>query len=131
MYDELVERLRAESYTLEELSIILPRAADAIEELQGRAKVLEKVADKWCEAVPKWIPVTERLPENEVTVLVVRKFLGIKDCPAKTYVETAEYCYGDWVSDSDEYKIARSKHTDPLYWMPLPEPPKEETHDNN
>ena len=79
----------------------------------------------------RWIPVTERLPENEVTVLVVRKFLGIKDCPAKTYVETAEYCYGDWVADSDEYKIARSKHTDPLYWMPLPEPPKEETHDNN
>ena len=83
------------------------------------------------DAVPAWIPVTERLPENEVTVLVVRKFLGIKDCPAKTYVETAEYCYGDWVADSDEYKIARSKHTDPLYWMPLPEPPKEETHDNN
>lgn len=33
LYDELVERLRAGSYTFEELSIILPRAADAIEEL--------------------------------------------------------------------------------------------------
>lgn len=74
---------------------------------------------------PRWIPVTERLPENEVNVLVVRRFLGVRDVPPSTYVEIAEYCYGDWIADSDEYKIARRRHTDPLYWMPLPEPPKE------
>ena len=47
MYDELVERLRAESYTLEELSIILPKAADAIEELMRRCELptLRVVAD--------------------------------------------------------------------------------------
>ena len=33
MYEELISRLRAGEYTLEELSIILPKAADAIEEL--------------------------------------------------------------------------------------------------
>jgi len=35
-YEELVERLRAGAYTVEELSIILPKAADAIEELQKK-----------------------------------------------------------------------------------------------
>lgn len=75
-----------------------------------------------------WIPVTERLPEEEESVFVVRKFLGVKgQVPPCTYTEIA-YRIGDrWVADSDEYKIARHRHTDPLYWMPLPEPPKEET----
>lgn len=36
MYDELVERLRSGRYTLEDLSIILPEAADAIEKLSKR-----------------------------------------------------------------------------------------------
>ena len=75
---------------------------------------------------PKWIPVTERLPEEEEAVFVVRKFLGVKgQVPPSTYTEVA-YRIGDrWVADSDEYKIARHRHTDPLFWMPLPQPPKE------
>ena len=77
---------------------------------------------------PKWIPVTERLPEEEESVFVVRKFLGVKgQVPPATYTEIAYRIRDRWVADSDEYKIARHRHTDPLYWMPLPEPPKEET----
>ena len=146
MYDELVKRLRCQLYGncpacvnwyTEEVEPNLWRArcaaidaADAIEELTAERD--EVNADSWKTAFEverdehRWIPVTERLPENEVPVLVVRRFLGVKDCPPKTYVEMAEYCYGDWVADSDEYKIARHRHTDPLFWMPLPEPPKEE-----
>ena len=45
MYNELVERLRAKSYTLEELSIILPKAADAIEKLTAEPKYS---FDEWC-----------------------------------------------------------------------------------
>lgn len=37
-YKELVERLRKGSYTLEELSNLLPSAADAIEELLPSAQ---------------------------------------------------------------------------------------------
>lgn len=37
-YKELVDRLREGSYTLEELSILLPSAADAIEELLPSAQ---------------------------------------------------------------------------------------------
>ena len=59
MYDELVKDLREnhDKYFARDM-----QAADVIKELQGKAKVLEKLADKWCEAAPKWIPVTERLP---------------------------------------------------------------------
>ena len=81
----------------------------------------------------KWIPCSERLPEEEIDVLVTRKFLGCKDSghgwnnhmPPKTYVEVAQYSCGEWEALSDEYKIARNRHTNPIAWMPLPEPYKE------
>lgn len=81
-------------------------------------------------AQPQWIPVTERLPEEETDVLVTRKFLGCKDgshgwnnhIPPTTYVEVAQYFDGEWTAFSDEYKVSRSRHTDPIAWMPLPTP---------
>ena len=141
MYDELVKRLRCQRFGncpncrmwyAEEVEPNLWRARcaaiDAADAIENTSKAYQMMAEAYEAEVTKsrWIPVTERLPENEVPVLVVRRFLGVKDCPPKTYVEMAEYCYGDWVADSDEYKIARHRHTDPLFWMPLPEPPKEE-----
>ena len=77
----------------------------------------------------RWIPCSERLPEQDTEVLVTRKFLGVKDpCGGwhahlrpETYVETARLLGKVWVSDSDEHKIAPSRHADPVAWMPLPE----------
>ena len=88
---------------------LMKQAADAIEELQGRAKVLEKVADKWCEAVPKWIPVTERLPEEDGCYLV-----AVKNDHQRRYSKTAWFSHGSWFARQDV-----------THWMPLPEPPKE------
>ncbi len=81
----------------------------------------------------QWIPCSERLPEEEEDVLVTRRFLGVKNCskrwndhiPPTTYVEVAQYFDGTWTALSDEYKIARNRHTDPIAWMPLPNPYKE------
>lgn len=81
-----------------------------------------------------WILCSEMLPEEETDVLVTRKFLGCKDgsngwnnhIPPTTYVEVAQYSNGEWTALSDEYKIARSRHTDPIAWKPLPDPLKGE-----
>ena len=86
-------------------------------------------------ALMSWIPCSERLPEEEIEVLVTRKFLGCKDgshgrnnhIPPSAYVEVAQYSYGEWEALSDEYKIARNRHTNPIAWMPLPTPYGKET----
>lgn len=48
MYDELIPRLRAGEYTLEELSIILPKAADAIEKLSQIETDLRDCRNELC-----------------------------------------------------------------------------------
>ena len=82
---------------------------------------------------PKWIPVTERLPEKDGKYLVFRKIHHISLCAVygfakdgrkvdeydfETKWENVWYCYdpeyGYYVIDSV------------THWMPLPEPPKEE-----
>lgn len=72
--------------------------------------------------VPKWIPVTERLPEKRKYVLVRYK---------NNDMAVACWFDGDedilfWRAMTDEGWCADCD-TDPTHWMPLPEPPKEET----
>ena len=95
---------------------------------------MDRLAIETVPSAQQWIPVSERLPDEETDVLVTRRFLGCKDgshgwnnhIPPKTYVEVAQYFDGEWTALSDEYKVARSRHTDPVAWMPLPEPWKGE-----
>jgi hypothetical protein len=74
-----------------------------------------------------WISVKDRMPEEEIDVLVARYWVDKKN-KQRCYVEIAQRLGEDWLSDSDEYKIGR--HYDPYAWMPLPEPPKEENSGN-
>lgn len=60
---------------------------------------------------PKWIPVTERLPEAVVDVLVIR----MGETPD---IEFMLYD-GTWVGDTPHSHQV-------THWMPLPEPPKGE-----
>jgi hypothetical protein len=94
MYDELVKRLREPCQY--ENCILCQQAADAIEELSK----------------PRWIPVTERLPELNV--------------PCLLYNRSQPTMVG-WRIDEKRFRIPGSFLPDhPTHWMPLPEPPNEE-----
>lgn len=130
MYEELVKELRVagdfvslSGYQRE----LMRKAADAIEERDKAATEWEILAESWQKAckglesrMPRWIPVTERLPEKRKYVLVRYKnndmavacwFDGDKDILFWRAMTDEGWC-----SDCD---------TDPTHWIPLPEPPKE------
>ena len=92
------------------------KAADLIEQQAARIKELETKA-------PRWIPVTERLPENGVPVLI--NYIGNSDGkyhPDATAVWTDYGCFW-WegsLEDCDAEVAVPITH-----WMPLPEAPKE------
>lgn len=96
--DELIKRLKECTAEQNGEKTLWHQAADAIEELSKR--------------VPKWIPVTERLPLLTTPVLVTD---GIE-------VDIA-WMYGvppRWITNYtaiDEDKLT--------HWMPLPQTPKE------
>ena len=136
MYDELVKRLRAQAVYLPEkfsknaeLLDVLMKAADAIEELSKH----------------RWIPVTERLPEESYDgfsddVLMLIEEPDGDEIWRNPYV--GYYLYdacsdetGWWVKMTcDCTKVGELKHGGKIYkaneyvthWMPLPEPPKED-----
>ena len=128
MYDNLIKRLRrCASYDPRFVIQDCEDAADAIEELQ-RSKCPhyirnvhdrgdDSLCDKWmCEvkSLPKWIPVTERLPEERGSYLIVEN--GI----------VQEAFYGkEWAGDNwtDPVEMYMTFH--PTHWMPLPELPKD------
>lgn len=62
----------------------------------------------------RWVPVTERMPENDETAICYMK-------DGKVLVLTWSYIDWMWDNGSEWYK-----EDDVLYWMPLPKPPKEE-----
>lgn len=130
MCEALVKRLRGlpvESFTFEIMNA-MHEAADAIEELQDRVAASEatikrqsdiiKAKDRdlrrAIDAKPQWIPVAERLPKK--MVLAHGRDGDIR---------SLEYSFTKkWWEDDDGYYCDTNYVT---HWMPLPEPPKEET----
>ena len=118
MYDELVKRLwgcasgecfNCLQYTeTTNASVcskeLMKQAADAIEELSK----------------PRWIPVTERLPEEHVFVLIRQD---------DDRMMVAERVDGDWWYRYFAYDVDRWDEDEQgtiTHWMQLPQPPKEE-----
>ena len=104
MCEDLVKRLRSECALPYSALKDMREAADAIEELSK----------------PKWIPVTERLPDNiGEEVLVCNEDYGKSDLGFAT---VAVYNGNGWLECWDRKMYLASI----THWMPLPEPPKEE-----
>lgn len=82
---------------------IVGDAADAIEELTDRN-------------VGKWIPVTERLPEVGQKVLF--SYMGCIKKRPRIFI--------GWYNGKQWDSLFATEY-DVTHWMPLPEPPKEET----
>lgn len=96
---------------------LLAAAADRLEALEaGLTESREQ---------QRWIPVAERLPEKFESVLVyfdsgnmaVGFWYDVDECLSlwKVWIDDG------WYSETD---------CEPVYWMPLPEAPKEETHES-
>lgn len=157
MYDELIKNLRHDSASALqncEFDFVhdwMLKAADAIEELQKdleRSKDFEafwqheaeEALKKFQVAIsnkPRWIPVTEQLPEDKERVLI---FYWLSTKPKIPWYKVATFATK--LCDVDDYDLYGKdhpgfygsdseygyyEHTDVEYWMPLPEPPKEET----
>lgn len=65
--------------------------------------------------VHSWIPVSERLPEKWKAVLVCRDF-EYSDCVSI-----------EWRTSTEEWSNDNAHNPKVTHWMPLPEPPKEDT----
>lgn len=65
-----------------------------------------------------WVPVSERLPEDELEVIAVLELTG--------FYMLAFIRNGIWYNADDGEQIARHKDRQAVtYWMPLPKPPSE------
>ena len=125
-----------------------------IDQIERDQKEIAELREK----VPQWIPVTERFPEPETDVLAVCNRNGYIFVVPAIYEDgkmlTRDsgwnwcdiYCYGLYDEEADDYYIPegwwenRQFNPDDVYnnpvdcavthWMPLPEPPKEDNHEN-
>ena len=150
MYGELVRQMRAccngepceeanccfnPKSDLDCIEQLLTKAADAIEELSEQRDLALTRLCEWCGVcskehrdawgcddiarlqelqLPRWIPVTERLPEDGAEVLAWSQ---------------SGFAYVDWWIDGawKVNSLVDGKYEFVTHWMPLPEPPKEET----
>lgn len=141
MYDELVKRLmycrnNAAIITAEELVEIADETADATEELsRAQEQWITQERNALLKSIPRWVPVTERLPEDGS---LVGKLIADSDGNIRIASQCAEITlsggktvYTDLIDlvsllaeDTPTTKWEDCTHI--THWMPLPEPPKEE-----
>ena len=127
MYDELLKRLRDAAKMSEALAVLLPHsegnataklfneAADAIEELSKSLDDMNEANIALYGALPKWIPVTERLPEKDGAFITAYSKGGV----SQNWYMPFHHGGGKWYQNSEDTGEV-------THWMPLPQPPKEE-----
>ena len=123
MYEELVKRLR--TYNGWALNKTLDEAADAIESTN---KAYQMISEAYEAEVTKqnWISVTERLPKTRESILGKKSskvIVAFRFDDGTQGTDTAHTLNGEWVFEDHITVVTRTITN----WMPLPEPPKEET----
>lgn len=147
MYEELIHKLRCESCVPYATMKTMQEAADAIAELNRLRVAAEENRMHWqdmavkfeCDLhdaegkIPKWVSVTERLPDTMKDKSVysgwsaeiapsddVLCYLGSEK---RQTVAWYSHTYGEWttVDENTVYKYGEVTH-----WMPIPKSPKEE-----
>ena len=120
MYEELIERLREAPSDWYDASLHY-KAADAIEDLIAALAASNEVIAK---GKPRWIPATERLPEENQLV--------IGFTPVDGYMFVGYYFSYMWGGKTEtQWRIITSMRSTKdvtkrvTHWMPLPQPPKE------
>lgn len=140
MHENLVKRLRTEASAADFFGRMMPaadnnitklctEAADAIEELTAIAESCKRSMEAWAdeaarahEMIPRWIPVTERLPEEFQPVWVACKMEGRENWTFDTIYDPYLKC--PW----GQYYYLEKGEAVVYAWMDRsdPEPPKEE-----
>ena len=106
-YSDLIKHLRDAAKVSAALAVLLPQSDG-----NAMVKLLNKAADAIEKlSKPRWIPVTERLPEIRQVVLITD---GID-------VGTGWMNQGWWNTSFADIRPGEVTH-----WMPLPQPPKAE-----
>ena len=91
----------------------------------GLAETMKAALPLLKEQEPKWISVKDRSPEEGVLVLVAFDVdLGLGET---RQVDTAMRQEGVFCGGGLDNYLAFPCEVDVTHWMPLPEPPKEET----
>ena len=65
----------------------------------------------------RWIPVTEKLPDDAGTYIICDCYGNVM---SRHFCKKADGFAGYWHANGSKY------YGNPTHWMPLPEPPKEE-----
>ena len=126
-----IERLQAEIEGFKEsLDEDYNRTEDALVRLENENATLRQKVAELEKLVPRWIPVSERLPEDESVVIV---WIGEEAAAAKGH--EVQVARAHLAKDGDEYAVAPVTFSfkragflggnEVTHWMPLPTTPQE------
>lgn len=99
---------------------VIEQASDRIANQSTHIAALQQEIEKLRGQLPRWIPVTERLPELDELVLVIASGKPKENITLDGAIELATLYSDGWCLETwPEWTGANV-----TYWMPLPEPPE-------
>jgi len=98
----------------------LAEAADQLENQNAHIAALQQEIETLRGQLPRWIPVTERLPEYGVRVLATDMYEGDDYTGIRTREEYPDDTDGCWYDEMGRWYAI----DDATHWMPLPKAPE-------